>query len=45
MENEQINDKMVNDQMVNISDPWYTGDFEKAYNDILQGCQALLNQL
>lgn len=43
--NDQINDKMVNDKMVNISDPWYTGDFEKAYNDILQGCQALLNQL
>ena len=40
-----VNDKMVNDQMVNISDPWYTGDFEKAYNDILEGCQALLNQL
>jgi protein-tyrosine phosphatase len=28
-----------------VADPWYTGDFEKAYNDILQGCQALLNQL
>ena len=28
-----------------VSDPWYTGDFEKAYNDILQGCQALLKQL
>ena len=43
--NAPINDQMVNDQMVNISDPWYTGDFEKAYNDILQGCKALLNQL
>ena len=43
--NAPINDKMVNDQMVNISDPWYTGDFSKAYNDILEGCQALLNQL
>ena len=43
--NDQINDKMVNDKMVNISDPWYTGDFEKAYNDILESCQALLNQL
>lgn len=28
-----------------VADPWYTGDFEKAYNDILEGCQALLNQL
>ena len=43
--NAPINDKMVNDQMVNISDPWYTGDFSKAFNDILEGCQALLNQL
>ena len=41
----EVNKEMVNDKMVNISDPWYTGDFEKAYNDILQGCQALLNQL
>jgi len=28
-----------------ISDPWYTGDFEKAYNDIVEGCEALLNHL
>ena len=35
----------INDQMVNISDPWYTGDFAKAYNDILQGCQGMLKQL
>lgn len=28
-----------------VADPWYTGDFEKAYNDILEGCQALLKQL
>lgn len=32
-------------QIPDVSDPWYTGDFEKAYNDILEGCQALLNQL
>ena len=25
-----------------VSDPWYTGDFEKAYEDIERGCQALL---
>ena len=43
--NAPINDQMVNDQMVNISDPWYTGDFAKAYNDILQGCQGMLKQL
>lgn len=28
-----------------ISDPWYTGDFEKAYNDILEGCESLLEKL
>lgn len=28
-----------------IDDPWYTGDFEKAYRDILEGCEALLAQL
>ena len=25
-----------------VSDPWYTGDFEGVYNDILEGCTALL---
>lgn len=25
-----------------IDDPWYTGDFETAYRDILEGCEALL---
>ena len=43
--NAPINDQMVNDQMVNISDPWYTGNFAKAYNDILEGCQGMLKQL
>ena len=28
-----------------VADPWYTGDFEAAYRDILQGCTALLKQL
>ena len=26
-----------------VSDPWYTRDFETAYNDIYEGCKALLN--
>ena len=43
--NAPINAQMVNDQMVNISDPWYTGDFTKAYSDILEGCQGMLKQL
>ena len=28
-----------------VADPWYTGDFEAAYQDILQGCQALLKAI
>ena len=26
----------------NVADPWYTGDFEATWHDILEGCQALL---
>ena len=28
-----------------IADPWYTGDFDATYNDILEGCTALLRTL
>ena len=28
-----------------IADPWYTGDFDRAYDDILEGCQGLLAAL
>ncbi len=28
-----------------IDDPWYSGDFNTAYNDILLGCRALLAAL
>lgn len=28
-----------------ISDPWYTGNFDKTYEDILRGCKALLSNL
>lgn len=28
-----------------ISDPWYTGDFEATYRDVLEGCTAFLKQL
>lgn len=28
-----------------VSDPWYSGDFETAYNDIYSGCKALLDKL
>ena len=28
-----------------ISDPWYSNDFDTAYNEIEQGCKALLESL
>ncbi len=28
-----------------IADPWYTGDFEQTYADVLAGCTALLKEL
>ena len=28
-----------------VADPWYTGNFEKAYSDILRGCRGLLKTL
>lgn len=28
-----------------ISDPWFTGDFDKAYDDITEGCECLLKYL
>lgn len=28
-----------------VSDPWYSGDFTTAYNDILSGCTALLEHI
>ena len=28
-----------------VADPWYTGDFEATWNDVLEGCQGLLNEL
>jgi len=33
------------DQGGNVADPWYSGDFETAFADIEQGCNALLNEL
>lgn len=32
-------------QKRNVADPWYTGDFQTAYDDIYQGCCAMLSQL
>ena len=28
-----------------IADPWYTGDFDATYNDVLEGCTALLQTI
>lgn len=28
-----------------VADPWYTGDFEATWRDVLEGCQALLKEL
>ena len=28
-----------------IADPWYTGDFERTYQDVLESCQGLLAQV
>lgn len=28
-----------------IADPWYTGNFEDTWRDVLEGCRALLNTL
>ena len=28
-----------------VADPWYTGDFEATWQDVLAGCQALLDSI
>ena len=28
-----------------VADPWYTGDFEATWQDVLSGCRGLLEQL
>ena len=33
------------DSHADIADPWYTGKFEKTYQDIKKGCEAFLNYL
>ena len=27
-----------------VADPWYTGDFEATYRDVLAGCRAILSR-
>lgn len=33
------------DRPRDIADPWYTHDFDTAYADVLEGCQALLDAI
>ena len=28
-----------------VADPWYTGDFEETYQDLLKGCEGLLTNI
>jgi len=28
-----------------IADPWYTGNFDETYNDVLEGCEAFIQYL
>ena len=28
-----------------VADPWYTGNFDATYDDVLKGCTALLNEI
>ena len=28
-----------------VADPWYTGDFEATFQDISEGCNALLEEI
>ncbi len=41
-----VGDKAKNARMMlrsrDVADPWYTGNFEKTYKDICEGCEALL---
>ena len=29
----------------NIRDPWYTGNFDETYDDVVEGCSAFLKYL
>jgi protein-tyrosine phosphatase len=28
-----------------VADPWYTGNFEATYEDVLAGCNAILERI
>ena len=33
------------DRPRDVADPWFTGDFESTWQDVLEGCTALLEKL
>lgn len=33
------------DENGDIADPWYTGNFDETYDDVLKGCRGLLKKL
>ena len=33
------------DRPGDVTDPWYTGNFDATYRDVLAGCTAMLEQL
>ena len=33
------------DRPGDVADPWYTGNFDVTYDDIVEGCEALLDRL
>lgn len=35
----------ITDDKRDIEDPWYTGDFEQTYQDVLKGCIFLLEKI
>ena len=37
--------KDYTDRPGDVADPWYTGDFEATWQDVLEGCQGLLHEL
>ena len=37
--------KDFTDTKGDVSDPWYTGDFETTYRDVYEGCKGLLKKL
>lgn len=38
-------DDLREDRIPDIADPWYTGDYEATYRDVLAGCEAFLDYI